>query len=200
MGRKGWAGTPPADDAEARKRIIDAALRLVDRRGAAQTTVSDIADALGITRRTVYRYFAGTEELFTAVAEEALGSFVAQIDRLVADLDVTSQLVEVVAHIIERLPHEPQLVLLLANDRSNMFSRAMLTPAVIRRCRTILHHAQIDWNQLGFDEGTVDELIEFLLRVIQSMVIAPPEPPRSSAQLRAYLHRWIGPALAVRAD
>ena len=131
MGRKGWAGSPPADDAEARKRIIDAALRLVDRRGAAQTTVSDIADALGITRRTVYRYFAGTEELFTAVAEVALGSFVAQIDQLVADLDVTSQLVEVVAHIIERLPHEPQLVLLLANDRSNMFSRAMLTPDVI---------------------------------------------------------------------
>jgi AcrR family transcriptional regulator len=30
--------------------------------------VSDVAEALGITRRTVYRYFAGTEELFTAVA------------------------------------------------------------------------------------------------------------------------------------
>ena len=200
MGRKGWAGTPPSDDAEARKRIIDAASRLVDRRGAAQTTVSDIADALGITRRTVYRYFAGTEELFAAVAEVALGSFVAQIDQLVADLDVTSQLVEVVAHIIERLPHEPQLLLLLANDRSNMFSRAMLTPDVIKRCRAILHHAQIDWNQLGFDDRTIDELIEFLLRVIQSMVIAPPDPPRSSVELRAYLHRWIGPALAVRAE
>ena len=200
MGRKGWAGIPPTDDAEARKRIIDAALRLVDRRGAAQTTVSDIADALGITRRTVYRYFAGTEELFTAVAEVALGSFIAQIDQLVADLDVTSQLVEVVAHIIERLPHEPQLVLLLANDRSNTFSRAMLTPDVIKRCRAILHHAQIDWNQLGFDDRTIDELIEFLLRVIQSMVIAPPDPPRSSVELRAYLHRWIGPALEVRAE
>ena len=89
MGRKGWAGAPPADDEEARKRIIDATLRLVDRRGAAQTTVSDIADALGITRRTVYRYFAGTEELFTAVAEVALGSFVAQVDNFVADMDVT---------------------------------------------------------------------------------------------------------------
>ena len=199
MGRKGWAGSPPADDAEARKRIIDAALRLVDQRGAAQTTVSDIADALGITRRTVYRYFARTEELFTAVAEVALGSFVAQIDRLVADLDVAGQLVEVVAHIIERLPHEPQLVLLLANDRSNMFSRAMLTPDVIKRCRAILHHAQIDWQQLGFDDHTIDELIEFLLRVIQSMVIAPPDPPRSPAELRAYLHRWIGPALAAKA-
>jgi AcrR family transcriptional regulator len=197
MARKGWAGSPPADDAEARKRIIDTALRLVDRRGAAQTTVSDIADALGITRRTVYRYFTGTEELFTAVADVALGSFVAQIDQLVADLDGASQLVEVVAHIVERLPHEPQLALLLANDRSNMFSRAMLTPDVIARCRVMLHHARIDWDGLGFDENTIDELVEFLLRIIQSMVIAPPEPPRSSAELRAYLHRWIGPALAA---
>ena len=196
MGRKGWAGSPPADDAEARKRIIDAALRLVDRRGAAQTTVSDIAESLGITRRTVYRYFTGTEELFTAVAEVALGSFVVQIDQLVANLDVTSQLVEVVAHIVERLPHEPQLVLLLANDRSNMFSRAMLTPEVIARCRTILHHAQIDWAQLGFDDHTIDELIEFLLRIIQSMVIAPPDPPRPAAELRAFLRRWVGPALS----
>ena len=196
MGRKGWAGSPPADDAEARKRIVDAALRLVDQRGAAQTTVSDIAEALGITRRTVYRYFAGTEELFTAVADVALSSFVAQIDQLVADLDVASQLVEVVAHIIERLPREPQLVLLLANDRSNMFSRTMLTPGVIARCRAILQHAQIDWEKLGFDDQTIDELIEFLLRIIQSMVIAPPDPARSAAELRGYLRRWVGPALS----
>ena len=200
MGRKGWAGSPPTDDTEARKRIIDTALRLVDRRGAAQTTVSDIADSLGITRRTVYRYFAGTEELFTAVADVALTSFVAQIDQLVADMDITSQLVEIVAHIIERLPHEPQLALLLANDRSNMFSRAMLTADVIARCRAILHHARIDWNQLGFDEHTIDELVEFLLRIIQSMVIAPSDPPRTGAELRAYLHRWIGPALGARRD
>ena len=31
--------------------------------------------------------------------------------------------------------------------------------------------------------------------MIQSMVIAPPEPPRSSAELRAYLRRWVGPAV-----
>ena len=95
----------------------------VERRGAAQTTLSDVADALGITRRTVYRYFAGTEELFTAVAEVALEGFITQVEGITADLDVTEQLVEVVAYIIERLPHEPQLTLLLANDRSNTFSR-----------------------------------------------------------------------------
>jgi hypothetical protein len=27
------------------------------------------------------------------------------------------------------------------------------------------------------------------------MIIAPPEPPRTGTQLRAYLRRWIAPAL-----
>ena len=111
-------------------------------------------------------------------------------------MDVAEQLVEVVAYIIERLPREPQLTLLLANDRSNSLSRNMLGPGVIARCRTILQHTHIKWADLGYDDHTIDELVEFLLRTIQSMVIAPPEPPRSGADLRAYLHRWIGPALA----
>jgi AcrR family transcriptional regulator len=198
MGRKGWAGAPPADDHEARKRIIDATLRIVDSRGAGQTTVSDVADALGITRRTVYRYFAGTEDLFTAAADTALQGFVADVEKITADMDVAEQLVEVVAYIIERLPREPQLTLLLANDRSNSFSRSMLAPGAIARCRTMLQQTHIKWTTLGFDDTTIDELVEFLLRTIQSMVIAPPEPPRSSAELRAYLHRWIGPALVRR--
>jgi hypothetical protein len=101
----------------------------------------------------------------------------------------------VVAYIIERLPHEPQLTLLLANDRSNTFSRTMLAPNAIARCRAILQYTHINWAALGYDDTTIDELVEFLLRMIQSMVIAPPEPPRSSTALRAYLRRWIGPAL-----
>lgn len=195
MGRKGWAGSPPADDAEARKRIIDATLSLVDDRGAADATLSDVADSLGITRRTVYRYFAGTEELFSAVAEIALSGFVAQIEAVTSNMDASAQLVEVVAYIVERLPHEPKLALLLANDRSNAFSRNMLAPAVIARCRVILQHTDIDWAALGHDDKALDELVEFLLRNVQSMVIAPSDPPRSGSELRAYLRRWIGPAL-----
>jgi AcrR family transcriptional regulator len=195
MGRKGWAGKPPADDDEARKRIIDTTLRIVDRRGAANTTVSDVADTLGITRRTVYRYFPSTEALFTAVADVALQGFVTQVENITADMDVAGQLVEVVAYIIERLPHEPQLTLLLANDRSNTFSRMMLAPNAIARCRAILQHTHIKWADLGYDDTTIDQLVEFLLRMIQSMVIAPPDPPRLSSELRVYLRRWIGPAL-----
>jgi len=196
MGRKGWAGSPPADDDEARKRIVDAALKCIERKGPAQATLSDVADSLGITRRTVYRYFATTEELFAAVADVALRGFVARIQAITTDMNVSEQLIEVVAHIIERLPDEPLLALLLANDRTNLFSRRMLLPDEIARCRVILQHTHIDWAALGYCEDTLDELVEFLLRIIQSMVIAPSEPPRSSTELRAYLRRWIGPALS----
>ena len=197
MGRKGWGGSPPADDEEARKRIIDATLRCVERRGPAQASLSDVADSLGITRRTVYRYFSGADELFASVAEVALGGFVARIEAATAELDVGEQLVEVVAHIIEQLPREPQLALLLANDHTHAFSRRMLVPDEIARCRVILEHTHIDWAAMGYDDATLDELVEFLLRIIQSMVVAPREPARSPAELRAFLRRWITPALTT---
>lgn len=199
MGRKGWAGSPPRDDDEARKRIVDAALTCIERQGPAHTSLSDVAETLGITRRTVYRYFATTEDLFTAAAEVALNGFVARIEAITADIDdVAGQLVEVVAFIVERLPDEPLLTLLLENDRTNQFSRRMLAPPVIDRCRIILRHSRIDWEDLGYrSDAEIDELTEFLLRIIQSMVIAPPEPPRDGVALRAFLHRWVGPALTA---
>jgi AcrR family transcriptional regulator len=40
MGRKGWGGAPPR-----------------------HTSLSEIANDLGITRPTIYRYFASTEDL-----------------------------------------------------------------------------------------------------------------------------------------
>ncbi len=194
--RRGWDGSPPADDTEARKKIIAAALVCIERRGPAHTTLSDVAVDLGITRRTVYRYFATTEELFTAVAETALDSWIPRIEAITSGaLDVTELLVELVAHIIEELPNEPLLTLLLASDHMTLFSRQMLQPTQIARGRTILRHTRIDWAALSYDDATIDELVEFLLRNIQSMIVAPPEPPRTGAQLRAYLRRWIAPAL-----
>jgi AcrR family transcriptional regulator len=72
MGRKGWTGSPSADDREARKRIVDAAIVSIDRRGPQRTTLSDVANDLGVTRPTVYRHFSSTEDLLAVAAEAAL--------------------------------------------------------------------------------------------------------------------------------
>jgi AcrR family transcriptional regulator len=196
MGRKGWAGSPPADDDEARKRIVDAAVRCVERRGASGTTLADIADDIGVTRKTVYRYFAGTGELFIAVGEAALDQWIVQLVAATGWIDDPRDLlVETVAYIIEQLPREPLLGLLLASGHSTVFSEQMLTRRSIGQARAILLTRQVDWFALGYDDTSLDELVEHLIRIIQSMIVVPPDPPRTGPALREYLRRWVAPAL-----
>ena len=93
-------------------------MRCIDRRGPIETTLSDVATELSVTRQTVYRYFRGTDELFTAVGQVAVETF---IDDLTAHLrwrtDPADWVVEALATAIERLPDEPYLTLLLAAGR-----------------------------------------------------------------------------------
>jgi AcrR family transcriptional regulator len=198
MGRKGWGGTPPANDADARKRIVDAAVQRVQRRGPRHTTLSDIATDLGITRPTIYRYFASIEDLLAAAAEVALDGWTARIGDMTKDMsDAVELLTEAVAFLIEQLPDEPLLALLLETDRMRLVGRQMVMPAAVARSRTMLEHTRIDWAAMGFSGERFDDLVEFLLRMIQSMVIAPSDPPRTGIALRDYLRQWIGPVVGA---
>ena len=196
MGRTGWGGRPPADDAEARARIIAAAIRMIERRGPQRTTLSDVAVDLGITRPTVYRYFATTDELLTAAAGVALGGWTMRIGELTAGIDDPAELlVEAVAYLVEQLPAEPLLALLLETEGSRSISRGMVTSDAVARSRIMLEHTGVDWSEWGYRGAAMDELVEYLLRLIHSMVIAPPDPPRSPRALRSYLRQWIGPVV-----
>ncbi len=197
MGRKGWRGAPPTDDDEARKRIVEATLSSIERRGPRLTTLSEVAADLGVTRPTIYRHFGSTGELLSAAAEIALEHWTARIAAITQDLeDATDLLVEAVAYLIEHLPDEPLLTLLLETDRMSVLSRQMVMPAAISRSRAMLDNTHIDWAAAGFSGSSMDDLVEFVLRMVQSMVIAPPDPPRTPAALRSYLRRWIKPVIA----
>jgi AcrR family transcriptional regulator len=199
VGRRGWGGSPPKDADDARKRILDAAIRCLERQGPADTTLSDIAIEIGISRMTVYRYFASTEELFAEVAEQALGDWVARVRKVTqATGDPAEMLVEAIAYVIEELPGEVLLTLLLTSGRADRFSQRMLTPKTLARGRMILCDSRVDWEGLGYDGSALEELVEFMLRIIQSMVVAPPEQPRSPIELRRYLKRWMGPAFVPK--
>ena len=198
MGRKGWRGAPPADDTEARKRILGAALNSIERRGPRLTTLTEVAADVGITRPTIYRYFASTEELLAAAARIALDHWTARIGRLVGHLtDPADVLVEAVASVIEQLPDEPLLAVLLESDRMRVMSRQMVMPAAISRSRAMLERTGVDWAAAGFAGPRMDDLVEYVLRMIQSMVIAPPDPPRSPTALRDYLRQWIAPVMGA---
>ena len=194
--RHGWRGDPPGSEAEARERIADAAMRCVDRYGPGKTGLSDVARELGVTRQTVYRYFAGTDDLLAAVARSAAGSYLDRLARHLAQVtDPVEVVVEALAFTIERLPEERYLGVLLTVGRSGQFFAGVTSPAAIEFARSLLERTAVDWQKAGYGHAELGELGEFTLRVLQSLVLDPGTPPRSGSALRGFLRRWVGPAI-----
>src|SRR6202051_2115502 len=53
----------PTSAGEARERILAAAERCIDRHGIRKTTMDDVACEVGLSRPSVYRYFADRDDL-----------------------------------------------------------------------------------------------------------------------------------------
>jgi AcrR family transcriptional regulator len=194
--RHGWRGDPPGSEAEARERIVGAATRCVDRYGPGKTGLSDVAHELGVTRQTVYRYFAGTDDLLAAVARSATDSYLDRLAQHLARLtDPAEVVIEALAFTIERLPEERYLGVLLTPGRSGRFFAGVTSPEAIQFARSLLERTPVNWEQAGYDRAGLGELGEFTLRVLQSLVLDPGTPRRSGSALRGYLRRWVGPAI-----
>jgi len=191
---RGWGGNPPADDDEARTRIIAATKRCLDRYGATKTGLADVATELGVTRQTVYRYFTTTDDLFSAAALDASGDFMARIAAHLAQFSEPDELVaEAITWILEQVPNEPYIGILLTPEK--LVSNATLVDSRAQLLgRTVMSQLSVDWGALGFDEQDLSDLTEFMLRLFASYLTYPDET-RSRDELKAYIRRWAGGAL-----
>ena len=61
-----WTDTVESHRQEVREAILDAAGELVARRGLLAVSMSQLAEAAGIGRATLYKYFADVEHVFAA--------------------------------------------------------------------------------------------------------------------------------------
>jgi AcrR family transcriptional regulator len=191
----GWSGSAPATDEEAIARILDAAGKAIDAKGA-DFSITDVARALGVTRQTVYRYFPSTDALLVAAAVHAASGF---LDRLAAHLqgisDPAEAVAEGVATALEWLPRDKHLGLLIVPGRPSRHTEEVTSDVALDFAHSMVRRFDVDWAGLGFTDADLDDLAEHLLRIIQSFVIDPGRPPRSGDQLRAYLRRWVGGAI-----
>lgn len=191
----GWAGNTPASDEEAIGRILDAADRIIEQRGSA-VRIADVARAVGVTRQTVYRYFPGTQALLVATAMRSADGFLERLATHLHDIaDPVVAVTEGMAYAIEQLASDNQVEFVLTRQRGGQ-AVSIVSDTALAFGRSMLHRFDIDWERYGFDEAGLDELNEFTLRVLHSFLADPGRPPRSGADLRRYLTRWIGPAIA----
>lgn len=191
--RRGWGGDPPADDAQARRRIVETATSLIEQTGAA-ITLADVAAELGVIRQTIYRYFPTADALMGAAALRAADLLVEQLaDRARGLADPEDAVIEVMASALEMVPANPQIGLMLAGPKASEHSSAVLQSVPFGR--KMIGCLDVDWAGSGYTESDLDELVEFLLRLMQSFFVDP-GPQRTPVQLRAYLRRWVGPAVS----
>jgi AcrR family transcriptional regulator len=188
----------PQDDDEAVARIIAATRGAIDERGT--VSVSEVAQALGVTRQTIYRYFPTLEALVGAAALSATGAF---LDRLTAQLgsitDPTEAVVEGIAYTFEQIACDRYLSLLFQPGKTNAFTASVTSEVSVSLGRSILERFDVDWTGAGFADGMLDELVEVMLRTLQSLIVDPGRPARSGAKLRRFLADWVAPAVRAHA-
>jgi AcrR family transcriptional regulator len=193
----GWSGATPATDDEAIARILDAAGKAIDERGA-DFSIADVARALGVTRQTVYRYFPSTDALLVAAAVHAASDF---LDRMAGHLEGITDPVEAVtegiATALEWLPKDKHIGLLIVPGRANAHTESVTSDVALQFANSMLRRFDVDWSGLGFTDTDLDELAEHLLRIVQSFVIDAGRPPRAGDELRGYLRRWVGAAVKL---
>ncbi|WP_068180669.1 TetR/AcrR family transcriptional regulator [Mycobacterium sp. UM_CSW] len=198
MRRHGWSGDIPADDEEAVARIIDTARTAIDQRGT--VSVSEVAQSLGVTRQTVYRYFPTHEALLGATALSAVDAF---LNRLATHLgsitDPTEAVVEGIAYTYEQIAHDKYLSLVVQPGKASALTAGVTSDMAISFGRSILERFEVDWAAAGFADSKLDELVEMMLRMLQSLIVDPGRPARTGKRLRTFLADWIAPSVRAHA-
>ena len=201
MAHHGWGGRPPASEAEARQRIVEATAGCLDRHGVAKTTLSDVAAELGVTRQTVYRHFARISDIIAEVAARGADAFG---DRLLAHLrDVTDPaeaVIEGMVFCVRTIPADPRVSLLLQLGDSDAFGRGATTGSTIDYGARMLRRFAVDWAAAGITDADLPGLAEMIMRLLSSFLQHPGNPPQDEDQLRALLNRWLAPAFRESAD
>jgi AcrR family transcriptional regulator len=194
---RAWAGDPPTLHAAARERLLEAAVRSVARAGRAGANIAPLAAEAGVSRPTVYRYFANHQALVEATLMHAARDLSARLGERLRRMSAPAEMVvEAMCFALQEIPREPVLGAMWADATLDAEAVAGLTR------RPALHWSRDALQDLvraaGWSPAEADEAIEVMLRMLLSLLAAP-EPRRSGAALRAFLTRRLVPALRLPA-
>jgi AcrR family transcriptional regulator len=186
----------PQATTDVRERIVNAAERCFARYGVGKTTVEDIAAAAGLSRATVYRSFAGgRDEVILEVLLRDLRRF---LDRLAVRLgeqtSVSDGIVEGVVNAVAFVRGEPRMAALVSPEAAGHTQTAVAGAAesVLRLCADRVR----PYFEVAQREGllradlTVAGVVEFLFRIISSMIALPHD-----GDPREFLRTYVVPAL-----
>ena len=190
--RAGWSGDAPADDAEAKQRIIDAAVRCARRYGIDRMSLAAIADEAGVSRPTVYVHFADRRDIVRQAVTATSDAFVKQLVAHAQQFDTAAdRLVESLLFLVRKIRAEP---LLTTYFRAGHVLFGPLTANELHFSKVGLGPVAELSPQLN---AWIDDAADISARVMISMLTRPRSESPSAGDERSFLHRWYPQALGI---
>jgi AcrR family transcriptional regulator len=158
--------TAPANTDDARERILAAAERCIDRHGIRKTTMDDVACEVGLSRPSVYRYFADRDDLLIELITRHARALIVRARKSISRQgSLPDQIVESVLYTAEHARRDPLTRHVIDPDATNL-GRRMIA--------------------LGTTEMMRAEMWDPVLDAAVANNELPPGLPRSD------IHLWLG--------
>ncbi|ORB17746.1 TetR/AcrR family transcriptional regulator [Mycobacterium noviomagense] len=195
-----WKSTSPATRDTARDLLLDAAQACFDANGLSATTMEDIARQAGVSRATVYRYFASREAVVSGVILRATERYLERVrTRIAGQPDLGSAVLEFVEVTVRAATREETIGLLFGSDEHLAGvglaegTSVALFEIVTEFLRPVFA-AHFDDFRPGL---SVDDAAEWILRTILSLLTVRGPRQRSREGLDTFLRRFLLPAIVT---
>jgi AcrR family transcriptional regulator len=199
------ATTPgPADDTS--ERILNAAVSQAEEFGVRRFTIGDVAQRVGVSRVTVYKYFPGKDRLIEAVLLREMRRFLRDVDEAVAPYETLEErLVEGFVFALAWLRKHRLLNRLLRTEPElivpNLTVRAGPVLAAGREFIAGFARREAEEGRLPLADDEIDGVSELLARAVLSFVLTPDSVIglRTQAEIRAFAEHYLAPTLQALA-
>jgi AcrR family transcriptional regulator len=191
--------TAPTSTDDARERILTAAERCIDRHGIRKTTMDDVACEVGLSRPSVYRYFADRDDLLIELITRHARALLDRARKSIARRSsLPDQIVESVIYTAEHARRDPLTRHVIDPDATSL-GRRMIASGTTEMMRAEMWDPVLDAavanNELP--PGLPRSDIHLWLGNVTLMVMRGLEDGDGDIRrYRSILHRFVVPAFA----
>jgi AcrR family transcriptional regulator len=189
----------PTSADDARERILAAAERCIDRHGIRKTTMDDVASEVGLSRPSVYRYFADRDDLLIELITRHARALIERARKSISrQSGLPDQIVEAILYTADHGRRDPLTRHVLDPDGTSL-GRRMVASGASERCRAEMWDPVLDAavanNELP--PGLPRSDIHLWLGDVTKLVMRGLEDGEGDVRrYRSILRRFVVPAFA----
>ena len=184
------------------ERILDEAVRQAEEFGVRRFTIGEVAQRVGVSRVTVYKYFPGKDQLIQAVLQREMRRFLRDVDAAVAPYETLEErLVEGFVFALGWLRKHRLLNRLLRTDPElivpNLTVGAGPVLAAGREFIASFARREAADGSLPLSEEQIEGVSELLARAVLSFLLTPDSVlgMRTQAEVRVFAEQYLAPTL-----